>query len=79
MAAAFREAIMNAGSHGNKDDAAKLIKVLYLLDKEKTTVVVQDEGGGFDHESYTLRAQTKDAVSAARERHEQGRVGGLGI
>lgn len=79
MAAAFREAIMNAGSHGNKDDATKLIKVLYLLDKEKITIVVQDEGAGFDHGSYTLRAQTKSAVSAARERHEQGRVGGLGI
>lgn len=79
MAAAFREAIMNAGSHGNKDDATKLIKVLYLLDKEKITIVVQDEGAGFDHDSYTLRAQTKSAVSAARERHEQGRVGGLGI
>src|SRR5690606_7508422 len=79
MAAAFREAIMNAGSHGNKDNPERLIKVLYLLDKEKITVVVQDEGAGFDHESYTLRAQTKSAVDAARERHEQGRVGGLGI
>jgi anti-sigma regulatory factor (Ser/Thr protein kinase)/nucleoid DNA-binding protein len=79
MSAAFREAVMNAGSHGNKDDAKKLIKVLYLLDKEKITVVVQDEGDGFDHDSYTVRAQTKDAVAAARERHEQGRVGGLGI
>jgi anti-sigma regulatory factor (Ser/Thr protein kinase)/CheY-like chemotaxis protein len=79
MSAAFREAVMNAGSHGNKDDSKKLIKVLYLLDKEKITVVVQDEGDGFDHDSYTVRAQTKDAVAAARERHEQGRVGGLGI
>lgn len=79
LAAAFREAIGNAAQHGNRDDADKLIKVLYLLDKEKITVVVQDEGAGFDHESYTLRAETKTAVSAARERHEQGRVGGLGI
>jgi anti-sigma regulatory factor (Ser/Thr protein kinase) len=79
MAAAFREALMNAGQHGNKDDATKLIKVLYLLDKEKITVVVQDEGTGFDHDSYILRAQTKTADEAARERHAQGRVGGLGI
>lgn len=79
LSAAFREAVGNAGSHGNKDDPDKLIKVLYLLDKEKITVVVQDDGTGFDHESYTLRAETKTAVSAARERHEQGRVGGLGI
>ncbi len=79
LAAAFREAIGNAAQHGNKDNSQKLIKVTYLLDKEKITIVIADEGPGFDHERYTLRGQTKDAVSAARERHEQGRVGGLGI
>ncbi len=79
LKAAFREAVGNAAQHGNRDDAKKLIKVQYLLDRGKATVVVADEGPGFDHERYTLRAQTKDAVSAARERHEQGRGGGLGI
>jgi anti-sigma regulatory factor (Ser/Thr protein kinase)/nucleoid DNA-binding protein len=79
LAAAFREAVGNACQHGNKDNPEKLIKVLYLLDKEKITVVVQDEGQGFDHERFVLRGQTKDAQGAARERHEQGRVGGLGI
>jgi DNA-binding protein HU-beta len=79
LAAAFREAVGNAAQHGNKDNAEKLIKVLYLLDKEKITVVVQDEGAGFDHDRFVLRGQTKDAQQAARERHEQGRVGGLGI
>jgi anti-sigma regulatory factor (Ser/Thr protein kinase)/nucleoid DNA-binding protein/CheY-like chemotaxis protein len=79
VSAAFREAIGNAAQHGNRDNPDKLIKVLYLLDKEKITVVVQDEGTGFDHESYTVRAETKSAEDAARERHEQGKVGGLGI
>jgi anti-sigma regulatory factor (Ser/Thr protein kinase)/nucleoid DNA-binding protein len=79
LAAAFREAVGNAAQHGNKDNQQKLIRVQYLLDKEKITIVVVDEGPGFDHERYTLRGQTKDAVSAARERHEQGRQGGLGI
>lgn len=79
MAAAFREAITNAGAHGNRDNPEKLIKVLYLLDKEKITVVVQDEGTGFDHESYALRAQTKSAEEAARERHASGGQGGLGL
>ena len=51
LAAAFREAITNAAQHGNKDDSEKLIKVLYLLDKEKITIVVQDEGAGFEHDS----------------------------
>lgn len=79
VSAAFREAVGNAAQHGNKNNAEKLIKVLYLLDREKITVVVQDEGGGFDHDRYQLRAETKDAQSAARERAEQGKVGGLGI
>lgn len=79
LAAAFREAIGNAAQHGNKDNAQKLIRVGYLLDREKITITVTDEGPGFDHERYTLRGQTKDAVSAARERHDQGRQGGLGI
>lgn len=79
LAAAFREALGNAAQHGNRDNAQKLIRVQYLLDREKITMVVTDEGPGFDHERYTLRGQTKDAVAAARERHEQGRQGGLGI
>lgn len=79
LAAAFREAVGNAVQHGNKDNPEKLIKCLYLLDREKITVVVQDEGAGFDHERYVVRGQSKDAVGAARERAEQGRVGGLGI
>jgi DNA-binding protein HU-beta len=79
LAAAFREAVGNASQHGNKDNPEKLVKVLYLLDREKITVVVQDEGTGFDHDRFIVRAETKDAPSAARERAEQGRVGGLGI
>jgi anti-sigma regulatory factor (Ser/Thr protein kinase)/nucleoid DNA-binding protein len=79
LKAALREAIGNAAQHGNRDDPQKLVRVQYVLDREKVTVVVEDEGPGFDHERYALRAQTKDAVSAARERHEQGSQGGLGI
>ena len=72
LSAAFREAIGNAGQHGNRDNPEKLIKVLYLLDREKITVVVQDEGTGFEHSDYTAQAEAKSAV-------EQGRAGGLGI
>ena len=56
-----------------------MIKVLYLLDREKITVVVQDEGAGFDHDKFLQRGMQKDAATASRERHEQGKVGGLGI
>jgi anti-sigma regulatory factor (Ser/Thr protein kinase) len=53
--------------------------VQYLLDPEKITTVVKDQGGGFNHEQYVKSGSTRDAISAARERHAQGRMGGLGI
>jgi serine/threonine-protein kinase RsbW len=79
MNAAFREAALNAAQHGNRYNRQKQIKVLYLLDREKVTLVVTDEGEGFNHTMYLKRSKSEDAVSAARERYEQGRLGGLGI
>ncbi len=77
--AAFREAVLNAAQHGNRYDRNRQIRVLYLLDKEKVVLVVTDEGPGFDYHYYMNRGAAKDAVSAARERYAQGRLGGLGI
>ncbi len=79
MGAAFREGVVNAAQHGNKYKRDKKIRVQYLLDREKITVVVRDDGGGFDHELYVTSGNTRDAITAARERHQQGRMGGLGI
>lgn len=76
LSAAFREAVVNAAQHGNKYKREKKIEVQYLLDSEKITTVVKDQGLGFDHEKYV---KSRDAISAARERHAQGRMGGLGI
>ncbi len=79
MGAAFREGVVNAAQHGNKYKKDKRIRVQYLLDTEKITVVIRDDGGGFNHELYVTSGNTRDAISAARERHQQGRMGGLGI
>jgi serine/threonine-protein kinase RsbW len=79
MSAAFREAVVNAAQHGNKYKRDRKIEVQYLLDAEKITAVVKDQGQGFNHEQYVKSGNTKDAISAARERHAQGRMGGLGI
>lgn len=80
LTAAFREAVGNAIQHGNRENNEKFVKVLYLLDREKITVVVQDEGSGFTHGDYITRDQAGNtAVNAARERHAKGGVGGLGI
>lgn len=79
MSAAFREGVINAAQHGNKYKRDKKIEVQYLLDREKITLVVKDQGPGFNHEQYVKSGATRDAISAARERHQQGRMGGLGI
>jgi serine/threonine-protein kinase RsbW len=79
MSAAFREAVVNAAQHGNKYKRDRKIEVQYLLDNEKITAVVMDQGNGFDHGKFVKSGSTRDAISAARERHQQGRMGGLGI
>jgi len=79
LAVAFREAVDNAARHGNKNQETKLIDTIYLLDKQKVTITVEDEGEGFDTELYLTRGIQGNAVAAARERNQAGRVGGLGI
>ncbi|MCZ6689225.1 MAG: ATP-binding protein [Planctomycetota bacterium] len=79
LGAAFREAVGNAAQHGNRDNPGKVIRVDYYLDATRVTMVVSDEGGGFNHAYYTQRGEGGSALLAARERHRQGRVGGLGI
>src|SRR4029077_19820897 len=69
----------NAAQHGNKYKRERNIEGQYLLDNEKITTVVKDQGGGFNHEQYVKGASPRDAISAARERHAQGRMVGLGI
>jgi anti-sigma regulatory factor (Ser/Thr protein kinase)/nucleoid DNA-binding protein len=79
LSAAFREAVGNAAQHGNRHRRDKVIEVLYLLDDEKITANATDMGKGFDHRFFTNRGVGGDALGAARERHRQGKLGGLGI
>jgi anti-sigma regulatory factor (Ser/Thr protein kinase) len=79
MYVAFREAVLNAAQHGNKYAPEKRIEIQYLLDHEKLTLVVKDQGEGFDYNLYVKTGSADDPVTAARRRHMQGRMGGLGI
>ena len=45
---ALEEAFINAVRHGNKMDPAKGVKIDYLVEADKITVSVTDEGNGFD-------------------------------
>lgn len=79
MSVAFREAVDNAARHGNKNQEKRIIDGIYLLDREKVTITVEDEGDGFDTELYIRRGKDGNAVAAARQRNQEGRAGGLGI
>jgi anti-sigma regulatory factor (Ser/Thr protein kinase)/nucleoid DNA-binding protein len=79
LTVAFREAVDNSARHGNKSQDSRMVDVVYLLDKEKITITVTDEGDGFDTEMYLRRGVHGNAVAVARERNEAGRTGGLGI
>jgi len=76
---AFREALDNAARHGNKYNENRNLDVQFLVDREKVTVAVTDEGEGFDTEIYLSRGVSVNPIEAARERSKQGGAGGLGI
>jgi len=76
---AFHEALGNAIQHGNQRDPVKCVQVRYRRGPDAVTVVVRDEGEGFDSAQFLRQARHKDAAQAARDRHNQGGQGGLGI
>ena len=44
---ALEEALCNAVTHGNQNDASKTITVRYAITPDKAVIAVRDEGGGF--------------------------------
>ena len=78
--AAVKEAIDNAVVHGNRQDESKHVEVHFLVDHRKITIIVEDEGDGFDFEYYVARLEDQDTFERAKRRilEEDGRAG-LGI
>ncbi|MBF0235549.1 MAG: anti-sigma factor antagonist [Desulfamplus sp.] len=74
----LREAIDNANRHGNKEDAAKMIEISYLLDTNKITMSVRDDGLGFDSRKVIRSIKGKTAANLAEKRSFDS-LGGLGI
>ena len=46
---AIEEAVVNAIEHGNKRQIEKKVRLVFHVTSEKTTLVITDEGPGFDH------------------------------
>ncbi len=45
------EAAVNAIKHGNNEDSSKRTRFEFILSQDKLTVVVEDQGAGFNRES----------------------------
>jgi len=76
--AGLREAMDNARRHGHRENDKLHIRVLFLRDRDKITLVVKDEGNGFDYESVLEKLEKENAtdVVGSRPLHM---AGGLGI
>lgn len=78
--AGVKEGLDNAVQHGNQADSNKTIDVNLLVDRKKITVIIEDQGGGFDSEYYLSRISDEEAFEKAKKRIlEEGARGGLGI
>jgi serine/threonine-protein kinase RsbW len=78
--AAVKEGIDNAAIHGNRFDGEKSINVNFLVDLKKVTVLIEDEGTGFDYEYYLTRLDDQETFERAKRRIlDEGVRGGLGI
>ena len=79
LTTAYREAIRNAQVHGCLREQDRCIDIELLLDCERITISVEDDGDGFDHRAYRAQLDGTEPVELARERQANGGVGGLGI
>jgi serine/threonine-protein kinase RsbW len=80
LSTTIREAIGNAAEHGNKNAPERTIHLNYLRTNDRVTIVVTDEGPGFDTEAFLARADEVSALEHTRSRRDnEARPGGLGV
>ena len=74
-----KELILNAHRHGHKYDETKKVIIRYRDTGAMLTLIIEDEGPGFDHRALLASIRQKDAATSARERYLAGGFGGLGF
>ena len=78
--AAVKEGLDNAAVHGNCWDSEKLIDLNFLVDHEKISLNILDQGDGFDHQFFLSQIDATEAFERAKDKIiQEGRRGGLGI
>lgn len=48
LSLSFSEAVSNSIVHGNKNNSDKKVKITVNIDPEKMTIIIKDQGNGFD-------------------------------
>lgn len=77
---AVGEAIDNAVIHGNKFSADKFIEVEYLCELRRITVMVMDQGNGFDYQKHLDTPLTEyEMPKLIAKTVKYGTPGGLGL
>jgi anti-anti-sigma factor len=79
LQAAFSEAVDNGILHGHRGDSSRHIDVVFLMDQEKITITVEDEGKGFDHEKHLKAVREGPNPVEGGPSLGKGKTGGLGI
>lgn len=80
----LRQAVMEMGNNaiewGHHKDASLLLRITYRIGDDAVTLVIQDQGPGFDPEHIPHAASEEDPVGHLDLRNELGiREGGFGI
>ncbi len=78
--AAVKEGLDNAAVHGNGWDSEKQISLNFLVDHEKISLTIEDQGEGFDSDFFLSQIDKDEAFEKAKDKIiQEGRKGGLGI
>jgi anti-sigma regulatory factor (Ser/Thr protein kinase) len=80
----LKQAVMEMGGNaiewGHRKNAELVLRITYRIDPEKVTLIIQDQGPGFNPRNLPHAASDEDPIGHIELRNELGlREGGFGI
>ncbi|OKY76541.1 MAG: hypothetical protein BM485_04755 [Desulfobulbaceae bacterium DB1] len=71
----LREALNNAVIHGNRNNDALQVECTVALEHDKLSIVVSDQGAGFDWRAHLLKKKVPTDASSGRGIHSLSHYG----
>ncbi|MFH1216848.1 MAG: ATP-binding protein [Pseudomonadota bacterium] len=65
----LREALNNAVIHGNRNDDTLQVECTVVIERDKLTITVTDQGTGFDWHSHLLKNKVSSTAPSGRGIH----------